>query len=547
MIQEIDPRLPFIWPEPRVSNESAAYPTEPPLKSAMQSSASIFGVVSAIDSRAIDWMRDYLNFRADNKLRIVASVYPTSRTSIADLKALLKLMKSNLGRAEFRIYPECDFDDRASNILGLIDSNGNITISNGPTENLGYSTRTPTHANLVADATPLVLEQFRNWFNYLWGVAGVITSQLVNAFPELIIPKGDAQADRDWNSYRRRCLSSKEKPSSTQPMVDPKSGDVELVDLDGNRLATPSADLGIEKLDLLIEYIARLYDQGALVTIVKEDRVPPFQAPIKPEWFDVDREHIEGSISSKIILKVSPFDNNLRKEMGKLRRISVPVLNEHSLPLSDGLRWLPRKVIPILESELTKRSDDAQLQLRLIVGDDVGAFLESQRPRITADAQRMYANFHPDGVMPEKAMLNIMTDLRARLTKASGSKLIPKLIYTRLSFNPLQVTQWSSPWSQALDLLMSIAKFPRAIICKGLRTDVIPPEQTSLFNAMNIAEDCAYEDPYDYPSWRATEELSLIKQLEDVSCEHQKKCEALWILITTGKQERIKELLAYWS
>ena len=44
--------MPFVWPEPRVSAGVASYSSELPFESAVRSAVSIFGVVSAVDSRA---------------------------------------------------------------------------------------------------------------------------------------------------------------------------------------------------------------------------------------------------------------------------------------------------------------------------------------------------------------------------------------------------------------------------------------------------------------------------------------------------------------
>lgn len=53
MNKPIDPVLPFIWPEPLVSAGFNTYVTELPFDVAVRSAVSVFGVVSAIDARAV--------------------------------------------------------------------------------------------------------------------------------------------------------------------------------------------------------------------------------------------------------------------------------------------------------------------------------------------------------------------------------------------------------------------------------------------------------------------------------------------------------------
>ena len=89
MNKAIAPQMPFIWPEPRVSSGISNYATALPFDLAARTSLSIFGVVSAIDARAVNWMEGYLADSSETRLRLVISIHPTCRTSESDRKSVV--------------------------------------------------------------------------------------------------------------------------------------------------------------------------------------------------------------------------------------------------------------------------------------------------------------------------------------------------------------------------------------------------------------------------------------------------------------------------
>jgi hypothetical protein len=104
---------------------------------------------------------------------------------------------------------------------------------------------------------------------------------------------------------------------------------------------------------------------------------------------------------------------------------------------------------------------DAKKLLGETVGNDIHAFLDSQRERIRKDAQHMYETYHPGGKIPENAITNIVEELKTRLGRTNADKLIPLVAYSPVAFNPAQTSEWSSPWGQVFVLLKGIAEFPR--------------------------------------------------------------------------------------
>jgi hypothetical protein len=127
----------------------------------------------------------------------------------------------------------------------------------------------------------------------------------------------------------------------------------------------------VPKLDGLGEGIARVFEQGRLVAVDKASRVPPLEAPVKPEWFGVDSFRQTGMVSSRTSFKVAPFDETILKKIDRLRRASGDLLPYYSYALADGMRWIPRTAIPLFEAALTEANDEARKLLNATVGDNL--------------------------------------------------------------------------------------------------------------------------------------------------------------------------------
>lgn len=543
MNKPISPPMPFVWPEPLVSAGFTQYASALPFEAVARAAISVFGVVSAIDEKAVDWMASFLSDNPKAQIRLVISIHPTCRTSKVDLQNLLHLVKRHGDRADYRVFAEASLLDRSSNLLCLCDADGHTAIAVGPTENMGFAPYSPSQANLVTAVTAATFEACRKWFDYLWCVSGVLRPELVAAMPHLVLPKGDPVAAQLWQDYRQQCLSL-DPEEQVQAVINPETGEVELVDAYNYPAESPTEAMGVSKLDPLSDSVARIFELGALVSVDKQSRLPPLEAPVKPEWFGVDSFRQTGMVKAQTSIKVSPFDEATIKEIDRLRRVSGEVLPRFSFSLADGVRWMPQKAVPLFEAALSAANDEAKQLLGQAMGDDIDAYLGSQYERIRADAQRMYEAYHPGGKIPETAVHNILDELKLRLDKTRSNKLIPTVAYSPVAFNPSQKSEWSSPWGQAFALLKGVAEFPREAMTnkffwRGMRTN-----EEVLIHAMDVATDHLVPEYGSRKAMkRATEELAWIKALEDSPAEPLDKCRALWVLVTTGHEAALLALV----
>ena len=544
--ESIQPNVPFIWPEPRVSAGVVAPYASLPFDEVARSSVSIFGVASAIDRQAVEWMEAYLADSAgETRMRLVVSIQPTCRTTEADLLELVRLAERYAGRAAFRVFPERSLRDRSSNLLCFSARDASAVVVLGPAENLGLGPTSPSQANIVTSVSAPTLEACRKWFDYLWGVAGPLQPEIAASMPQLVIPEGDAEAARLWREYRTRCFAQPQG-GAAQPKVsvDVKTGEVTLTDHNDRPVESPTAELGVPKLDGVADGIARVFEQGLLVAVDKTSRVPPLEAPVKPEWFGVDSFKQTGMVSSKTSFKVAPFDEATLKKVDRLRRASGDILPHYTYALADGMRWIPKAAIPLFEAALTEANDAAKKLLGVTVGDDIDAFLSTQRDRIRADAQRMYEAYHPGGKIPETAVGNILDELKARLGKTRGEALIPKVAYSPVAFSVGKDTAWSSPWGQAFQLIKGVAEFPREAMTSRFFWQGVRADEDELIQAMNVAGDhLVVEYGSRKAKQRAEHELAIIKQLESSQADVRERCAALWALVTAGDDSVACELL----
>lgn len=543
MNEPIQPSLPFVWPEPRISAGVARYASLP-LADVARTAVSLFGVASAVDRQAVEWLEGFLaNGAGRTRLRLVVSIQPTCRTSKADLLELVRLVERYEDRAAFRLYPEQSLHDRASNLLCFGARDGDVVVALGPTENLGLGPTSASQANLVTTVSPAALEACRRWFDYLWAVAGPLRPEIASSMPRLVLPEGDAEAARLWRDYRARCLGQDPAGAAqVRVVVDASTGEITLTDQNDGAVPSATEELGVTKLDPLAEGVARVYERGLLVAVDKTSRVPPLEAPVKPEWFGVDSFRQTGTVSSKTSFKVAPFDDDTTlKRIDRLRRASGDLLPNYTYALADGVRWIPKAAVPLFEAALTKANDEARSLLGATVGDNLVAFLSSQRGRIRADAQRMYEAYQSGKRIPDSAIDNILEELKFRLGKCRGEVLIPKVSYSHIAFGVDQDTAWSSRWGQAFQLLRGVADYRRAALTK----QGVSAVEAALVQAMDVAGDhLAAEYGSRRVKQRAEHERTVIKRLETCPADAKERCEALWALITRGDDEVAGRLLA---
>lgn len=113
---------PLVWAEPRVAESLASYQFSPPFGQLALESRSLFGTVTAITSKGVRVLEEWLGCNPKLKVSLIAMVYPTCATRQEDLSRLLALANQNAGRLSVSLHPLERLTERATNALCFLAS-----------------------------------------------------------------------------------------------------------------------------------------------------------------------------------------------------------------------------------------------------------------------------------------------------------------------------------------------------------------------------------------------------------------------------------------
>lgn len=548
-IIEVQPS--FIWPEPRTLEAHGVYEYVPPLRQLAQESHSLFGVVTSITIKGLEVLMDWLNDNPHLKIYLIVGVYPTCATRREDLLKLLDLMGHMSERLFARLYALEFVTERMANalcFLALKPDSDAVHLATGSSENLGQSQsgdNQPGQMNFVFQADPVLVENFKRYFDWLWVKSAEISKIGVARIPHLILPEGTEEGALLWRKFVDECNGLTETSEADQMVahVDPVTGDVKLVDGKGIEITPPTEELGLPKLDPLAEKIAQLYKKGALISIDKLSRIPPVDAPLSPDLFGDAAELQMGNVSRKVSMRVSVIDDKTLKEIEKRRNGLRLLLNKFAFGLADGMRWMPASAKMLFESEVKRISDEGQKLISDLLKGDHDAFLKSRRPQLVMDINAMYGQLGRTGQVSEEVITKVVEDLKARLGKLQTASLMPKLSYSTISFSRAE-NEFSSPWGQAYSLLADIAAFPRKALTDSFFLRGLKISEDDLIEAMNVADDALCRDLRTRSiKERCKVELDLLTRIEKTPLEAKNRCELVWQILAGDSVEAINEAL----
>jgi len=527
--QRLAPSPPFVWPEPREIESPGSYRDQPPIAGFGVESTSIFGVVSAPTTRGIAVLDSWLNNNASLKVSLVVAVYPTCASQKSDLTSLLEMISKFSDRLSVHILPLDDLRSRATNALCFLQMSSDATwMTTGASEDFGLGPWTPGEVNFVYRADPALAEAFKKYFDYTWGSTRPLSDEGVALIPELVVPDGTDEATKMWMDFIQTCSPDKTEESTVE--VNPKTGDVTLFDANGNKITPPSEQLGLKKLDLLEEWVARLYGQGRLVSIDKLSRMPPLDAPIDPRLFGDAAEFHTDNVTRKVSMRVSVIDETSLKEINKKRTALRTLLGRFSYSLGDNMAWMPSAAIELFNREVSAANAVGHELIAKLLNGDVDSFIEGKRQALVQDINRAFKELGKQGQAPDHAVKTILDSLRERLRKAQTANFMPTLSYSSITFLR-SCDEFSNPWGQAYSLISDIATFPRQaavdpFFFRGINTD-----ETSLLESMNVADDAILREPQRDHKQRCKGGLEFIKRVGNSQLSARDRCDLLVKLI----------------
>jgi len=547
----LNPAPPFVWPDPRVLSGSHTYGAQGPLGPVAARARTLLGVVSDLDATGVAWLTAQLEHQPALRVRLVGIVYPACRTRPDVLQHLLDLqarMAAPDGTAPLtvRVLPTDRQSSTATNTLAIVEDEGrDPLLAVGVSGNLGLGASDRPDLNLVVPATPALFESWRNWFDWVWGVAVPLTAATV-AIPALVPAEGSADAAAAWHHYLTACRQARPDyaaPGEARVAVDPESGQVRVHDPNGRPERLPTDDLGIPRPDPIAERIGRIWAMGTLAAVDKASRLPPLDVPLKAEWFGVRSFRQIGAVKRRVEYRVSVLDADTLRQLEAQRTAAGDRLRRMSYPLADGVRWMPTAAQELLETELTRINQEGQAQLRKAVGKNPAAFVAQHRERIAKDTVNMLRDLHPGQELPEAALEKILSAATKRLQDAVDAALLPRLSYSPIAFRPDRgpASLWGSPWGQAATFLHAVAEYPRKALTDPFFWRGLAVERSHLFKAMDVAGDQLWSvAERDRTERRAAEELTVLEEMEPLKLDARRRCELLLTLLDGAGPERVR-------
>lgn len=484
---------------------------------------SLTAVVSGVDARAVEFIRALLLGEQSPEIRIVLLVHATCPTKEEDLFELLALLDN--GRLKVWVLPVRNWGQRCSWALAVRRTSPSHILWTSSAANFGLAEPQIDEAHLVAEADPMVVDQFISWFSRLVASAAPLTPETAR-IPALVPARGTTEAAEMWERYAACCqaaasagVTGKPAASATSP-IPPTNESVQAVE---NQIRH---ELGIPKPDPLLQPLIQLFEQGDLVTIDKGSRIPPLEVPIKAEWFGIPSFREVGVVSREVRYKISVLDERTNKALDARRRGTSDLREKFSFPLADGSRWMPHKAKSLFQAELKRQEEEGKELLGAIVSGEPEQWVESKRDLVTRDANRQYEEFHPGKTMPEDTINEILKALTERFRKATSGNFLPKVSFVKTSFRAGADSEHVSDWAAARTLLRAIAEYPRAALksrayfFRGLEVS-----EKDLLQAMDVAGDHFVSHWFKPEAFgTAMAELEVLDRIDESEHSDHDKC-----------------------
>jgi len=147
--------------------------------------------------------------------------------------------------------------------------------------------------------------------------------------------------------------------------------------------------------------------------------------------------------------------------------------------------------------------------------------------------------------LPKETVDKILEELKKRLRRATGGKLLPMLSFLDVRIATAPDSDWSTQASQAFRFLVHVAKYPRdcltdSFFMRGLRVD-----QQELMCAMNVVDDSLVKRFASDGSGidMAHAQNRLIENIQAADVDDILKCDALYRLMRGDNEKQIQKIL----
>ncbi len=543
----------FIWTGKQIIDAFASVPSDySPCEDILFSAKSFLAIVTNIENNGINFFSSLFEANKTVDCHTIICLYKDCLTNQEYLKKLISLEQQYSPRINIKVLLLNNQEDILSSIfcintldnktllsLGSFLKNGNYLTSNPKANNM-------TRTNLGFSPEDELLEVFYKWYECLWlEDTSSLTESLNNPSVVSLLTRNGESEQKSFDNLE---INNKEnKPVNVTPVININNKNENL----GN--VSPTKSLNIFRQDPFVLEIARIYELGEIVTLDRKNSIPPLDVPIKAEWVGVKGLETIGELTQEIRYRISVIDEALLRQIEKKKTSVRDLINNFTFSMGDNLRWMPLEAKPLFVKELDRVNKEGKELIKQILGDNIWKYLNERKVKIKEDVQKIQNKF-VDKIKSESNQLyifteedfqldlfreenpsqldlsretvlskepvyirNILSQIAKRLTKAKECNFIPSVNYNKISFN-YKESKWSSPWSQVLKFLTSIAEFFRKNTYEVFLRHTPSINYKEYIQAMNVCGDGLIQligvDNFSYVQKQSLQTLEYITKME---------------------------------
>lgn len=502
----------LLWPPAAVLAGAESLPTDiPPWDRLVSGAAAVFGILPAVSGAGVTLLENWLRRSSALRIRLVIPVYPGGRTRGEDLRRLHALQAAHPGRMRAGILPLAGVADRASLALCFAGAGSHSDyLAVGAYEHFRPGQGSALGPALLCRLGEGVTLQLLSYLGALEPYTRSIETPGTVGIPEISLRKPTEVDQASWRAYRAPCVLASSQPAAASMLAD---------DLGLPVLRAPAS---------FAETIATVYARGKLVVINERTRLPPLDAPVRPEWFGWSAETVAGALKASLRMRASPFTPDDLKVIERARTSVGPLRERFTYGMGTNLRWLPEGAAGLLVSEMERVDAEGRMEIDRLLGVGADRFLRARRDKLWADACDIYERLGGRGEPPADTLDRIVEALRPRLEAALSGRVIPTISLLAVSFAAGE-TEQVSPWDQAFEFLLDLARLPRKAhtdpyFWRGLRVE---PE--TYLGSMDVTGDAAFEA--ETGAHECVHELDALRVIEHAEESALRRCERVWALI----------------
>ncbi len=509
-------KLPYLWP---TAQELSDRSTESPdLQSLLVSAKSLSVVTTDLVTTGVEQLRQSLSINEQLIVNLIVVVYPTCLTRSNHLCDLLALSEHFQGRLRVRIYAkEWDWAPAANLSVIYRDSFPPVLVS-GSSGDSGHAGVAACHLNTISEIDDNLDEKIQNWMNWLFATSAPLMEHSAN-IPHLVRPGGSMEADRLWQRYQESFNESSLYRACERPTVDSQTGQVLVVDENGNSVPTASNILGLAPVDPLASEITELLALGRIVYIDKGTRVKPLECPLSARALGID-DIQEETVTVRSIATVSVFSQADLAQLESLRKHTSFLVEKFTFSFADGAKWMPDSARALFDKEIAKAQASGSAFLEKIVGGTAANFVDNKSKQVAKNVQDVYERFRPGKTVPSHIVEEVMSSLKKRLEGAQKG-MLPEVLFTTMNLR-LSGTEPDGPeWRSALNFVVDAGKKMRDATMGNYFWRGFTVDQKSFLEKMDLFDDTILKAA---GFGQAMTESQTLKELRSGSDPAQERC-----------------------